>query len=107
MTNRNASDDSIADRIASGNTSVSSMPAVSIQTFLPLDSIASARRVTNDESCREYETKTSAIFPRSGRHSTPSAAACIAILLEVFVAFAVWVIGFTLRFLEMPSRPSL
>ena len=42
MTNKNASDDSIAERIASGNTSVSSIPDVSIQTCLPLDSIASA-----------------------------------------------------------------
>ena len=77
MTNKKASDDSMAERIASGNTSVSSMPEVSIHTFLPLDSIAAAKRVTKAESCREYETKTSAMFPPVRGGSSPAVSVAI------------------------------
>ena len=57
--NKRVSDCSIAWRIASGNTSPSPIPCVSIQTLLPRASRSAARACTKSPSRREYEKNTS------------------------------------------------
>lgn len=81
MTNKKASDSSIAVRMACGNTSASAIPEVSTQVDLSSSCNEEANRWTNSVSVLEYEMNTSATdLPTSGsfllRGSFHTASSC-------------------------------